>query len=170
MKPERDPVSNLFKRAYAFAKLEQLLADAKTTGDIGVIILTDFDRYKRFNDSYGHDNGDILLQAISETVLEIVGDKGIASRAGGDEFLIILPSASPDEALSVAERIRSQTEQLKVDIVGQLVASVTMTLGLAFYPQHGDDMNTLLRAADEAVWYGKEAKGNRVCVAKQGAT
>ena len=166
MKPERDPVSNLFKQTYAFAKLEQALADAKAVGGVVAVMFTDFDRYKRFNDLHGHDNGDILLQTISQTVLDIVGDNGIVSRAGGDEFFIVLPSVSPDEALSVAERIRSKTEQLKIDIAGQLVASVTMTLGLAFYPQHGDDMNTLLRAADEAVWSGKEAKGNCVCVAK----
>jgi len=166
MNDDRDLGSNLYKRTYAFAKLEQALAEAKTVGGIIAIILTDFDRYKTFNDLHGHYYGDILLRTISETVLEIVDGKGIASRYGGDEFLIILPSVSPEDAYLIAEQIRRKTEQLKVDIAGQSVASVTITLGLAFYPQHGDDANSLLIAADEAVLEGKRASGNCVSVAK----
>lgn len=170
MKPERDLYTHLFKRNYACAKLEQALENAKINGDSVAVILTDLDRYKKFNDSYGHLNGDILLRMISEKVLAIVGDEGIVSRAGGDEFLIVLPSVSFDRALIITELIRSEIEQLKIDIAGHLVVSVTITLGLACYPQHGDDLNSLLRAADEAVWSGKEARGNCVCVAKPDAT
>ncbi|HEX8834940.1 MAG TPA: GGDEF domain-containing protein, partial [Abditibacteriaceae bacterium] len=139
MNYERDKYSGLHGRVYGLAQLEQALGEAKQQGKTAAILFTDFDRYKSWNDKHGHSHGDVMLRQLANVVEGVVGNKGTAARIGGDEFLIVLPSASLAEAKDVAEQISKQVSQQKIDVEGQDIQSVTMTIGIALYPANGHD-------------------------------
>lgn len=156
MNDERDKFSGLYNRVYGRAYLEQALAKAEQQGGSMAILLTDFDRFKAWNDTHGLFCGDIMLRQIAAVVQDAVADKGAVCRVGGDEFLIVLPDTDALEAQALAERIRQEVAQQKVEVdQARLVQAVTLTIGLAVYPQHGSDAKTLFFAADEALNQGK---------------
>jgi diguanylate cyclase (GGDEF)-like protein len=163
----RDQLTGLFNRKYGLTELGNSLENAATVNGSVVILLTDLDSYRLHNHNYGHGIGDRLLQEISERVLPVVGDQGVISRTAGDEFLIILPMISIAAAKVIAEKIRKEIEQIKIQVDEQIVKSVTITIGVACYPEHGKDVNTLLQAADAAILKGKQLKGNIVCEASE---
>jgi len=155
MNIERDKYSGLYNRAYGLALLERTLTKAKQQGTTVAILLTDFDRYKVWNDEYGHSYGDIMLRQLAKVVQDIVSSNGTICRFGGDEFLIILPSIFVNEAKNLAEKICMKVSHQKIDIKEKNVPSVTMTIGIALYPTNGQDVNSLLRAVEDAIQQGK---------------
>ncbi len=157
MNDERDKHSGLHGRAYGLAQLEQALAEAKQQGKMAAILLTDFDHYQSWNDKHGHSHGDVMLRQLATVVQNVVADKGTVCRCGGDEFLVVLPFASVSEAQDVAEQICLQVAQQEINVNGQAVQSVTMTIGIASYPANGQDAESLLRAADEAIYQSKNS-------------
>jgi diguanylate cyclase (GGDEF)-like protein len=98
---------------------------------------------------------------------QVVGALGEVWRIGGEEFLITLPAVSLETAQELAKRLRVQTAQQTIDVQGQVVPSVTMTIGLALYPEHGESAETLIRALEEALERGKVEGRN--CVRVVGA-
>ncbi len=160
-----DQLSSFFNRKFGLAWLGSCLENAANVDGTVAILRTDLDSFAHFNHDYGHGNGDRLLKEICERVLRIIGDQGVASRIAGDEFVIILPMISLIDATLVAEKIRKEVEQIKIQVDEQMVESVTITIGVACYPQHGKDVTTMLQVADAAILKGKQLKGNMVCEA-----
>lgn len=120
------------------------------------LLMIDVDHFKDINDSNGHSIGDIALQKLSKVLLESVRSIDWVCRYGGDEFVILLPETGGDGAFDVAERIRTTVaEKLQL----------TVSLGLAFYPAHGQDPATLVEAADKALYSAKTRGRNQTAIA-----
>lgn len=161
----RDPLTKLFNRRYLEETLEREINRAKRDHiPLGVIML-DVDHFKRFNDTYGHTAGDVLLQMIGELLATRIRESDIACRYGGEEFTLILPGATLDVLQQRAERLRKEIKTLTVQFAGQTLNTVTLSLGIAVYPDHGATGAMILTAADTALYRAKHAGRDRVAVA-----
>jgi diguanylate cyclase (GGDEF)-like protein/PAS domain S-box-containing protein len=164
----RDSLTGLFNRRYLTETLEREIARAqrRQTG-LGVIML-DVDHFKRFNDTYGHEAGDRLLAVLGRYLQHAVRAEDIACRYGGEEFTLILPEITPEALWERAEQIRAGAKELEVLHQGKLLGEVTISLGLSYYPQHGQTSEALLQAADTALYQAKQSGRNRVVMAASG--
>ncbi|HKO60559.1 MAG TPA: sensor domain-containing diguanylate cyclase [Pyrinomonadaceae bacterium] len=122
------------------------------------LIMLDLDNFKHINDQAGHDAGDAALCMLADNLRAELRAVDTAARFGGDEFVIILPQANPDGAMLVAERLRKRIAQMEVPDFGQVTAS----FGVATFPAHASSRDTLLVAADRALYNSKDAGRNRV--------
>jgi diguanylate cyclase (GGDEF)-like protein len=122
------------------------------------LILLDLDNFKRVNDTFGHEAGDVALRLLAEGLRDELRSVDTAARYGGEEFAVILPQAGIDGAMIVAERLRQRIELMEVPGVGHVTAS----LGIATFPQHASSRDTLVVAADRALYDAKN--GGRNCV------
>ena len=120
----------------------------------------DIDRFKDVNDSRGHEVGDLLLRAVAQRLATSVRASDTVARMGGDEFVILLETVrASDEADTVALKV-AETVAKPFTIEGQVV-STSVSIGVSFYPENGDDAETLLRSADYAMYLAKREGGNR---------
>ncbi|MGQ9922181.1 MAG: sensor domain-containing diguanylate cyclase, partial [Desulfobacca sp.] len=161
----RDSLTGLFNRRYLTETLEREIARAeRRDSGLGVIML-DVDHFKRFNDTYGHEAGDRLLAILGRYLQNITRAEDIACRYGGEEFTLILPEITVATLLERAEEIRAGAKELEVLHHGKLLGEITISLGVSYFPQHGKDGQTLLQAADAALYQAKRAGRNRVVLA-----
>jgi diguanylate cyclase (GGDEF)-like protein len=126
------------------------------------LIMLDLDNFKHINDRAGHETGDVALCMLADNLRAELLTVDTAARFGGDEFVIILPQANPEGAMLVAERLRIRIEQMEVPGFGKVTAS----LGVATFPDHASSRETLLAAADRALYESKNAGRNRVSIAE----
>jgi diguanylate cyclase (GGDEF)-like protein len=165
-----DELTGLTNRRGMTTELERELLRSHRHEHPCAILMLDVDRFKHFNDTYGHPAGDAALRRLAGTLRECVRDVDTAARYGGEEFLVILPETGPEEARQVAERIRERTESDGfAPEPGAAPIHITVSLGFAGYPEHADTPDTLVAAADEALYRSKEAGRNRVTAARPGA-
>jgi diguanylate cyclase (GGDEF)-like protein/PAS domain S-box-containing protein len=157
----RDPLTGLFNRRYMIETFERELARAQRYGVPLGVIMIDLDKFKKFNDTFGHEMGDKLLTTFGDFIKTIVRKDDVACRWGGEEFLLILPGASLNAAGERAEEIRSSAKQLQVPN-GQPHQPVTISLGIAIYPEHGSTKDELIAAADKAMYRAKRNGRDRV--------
>jgi diguanylate cyclase (GGDEF)-like protein len=156
-----DELTGCFNRRWFELQFERDIQMAKRTRRPLSLIILDIDNFKEINDAAGHETGDLALRMLADTVRANLRVVDTAVRFGGDEFLVILPQATVEGALMVAERLRSRIEQIEVPGFGRLSAS----LGLATFPIHGSSRDTLLLAADRALYASKELGRNRISTA-----
>ena len=131
----------------------------KTTGSLG-IILADLDRFKRVNDTYGHNGGDAVLKAAAQRLKSCVGSTGWVGRYGGEEFLAIFPNVEEDELREAAEQMRLTLSRNAIDVGGHEI-TVTGSFGTAIYSP-GLSPEQFIHAADEALYRAKNSGRNRV--------
>jgi len=163
----RDSLTGLYNRRYMEQALErEILRAARNGRTVGVIML-DLDHFKNFNDSHGHEAGDQLLRVLGDYLLTHVRAEDIACRYGGEEFLVILPEASPAMSRSRAEELWKGVQGLHVNFHGELLRGTTASFGVAVFPGHGTTMAELLRAADTAMYAAKRQGRDRVETAGQ---
>jgi diguanylate cyclase (GGDEF)-like protein len=137
------------------------------------VLVLDLDHFKEVNDHHGHIAGDIVLGAVADALQGEVRDQDLVGRFGGEEFVILLAGVDShrggDDVLAIAERIRLRVAALRVEIPtpdGPLtVAGLTASIGAAIHPGHGDDVSTLMQAADSALYAAKRAGRNTVRLA-----
>ncbi len=155
-----DPLTDLPNRSLLKDRLSVAVAQAQRSGKRLAVIYMDLDRFKNVNDSLGHDFGDRLLQEVAHRLSASVRASDTVSRQGGDEFLIVLPEVDSErDAARVAEKlIGSIAEPITI---GDVELSVTASVGIACYPDNGDDIETLLRNADAAMYAAKEMGRDR---------
>lgn len=159
----RDALTGLYNRRHLDATLPRELAQAGSFHQPVGIVMLDIDHFKHYNDTYGHDAGDRLLRQLGDFLMrQIRAKQDIACRYGGEEFILILPGATLCDALHRAEQIRSAVSQFELEYNGIQLKPITLSLGVAVYPQHGDDADTLLKAADSALYAAKRSGRNRV--------
>jgi diguanylate cyclase (GGDEF)-like protein/PAS domain S-box-containing protein len=158
----RDPLTGLFNRRYLEEALELDLARAARGGFSASLIMGDVDQFKQFNDRFGHDAGDLVLKRVAETMQANVRKGDVVARYGGEEFLVLLHSADLAAARQRAELIRYAIKSMTVAFRGQALDSVTVSLGIATFPTHGDDGAALITAADSAMYAAKHAGRDRV--------
>jgi diguanylate cyclase (GGDEF)-like protein/PAS domain S-box-containing protein len=161
----RDHLTGLFNRRYLEETLErELLRAARKQLSLGIIML-DVDNLKRFNDTWGHAAGDEILRELGTLLLRHVRGEDIACRNGGDEFIIVLPDASSEVTRERAELIRELAKQIHLQFEGQSLAAVTISLGIAVFPEHGASSTEILKAVDGALYRAKHEGRSRVVVA-----
>jgi diguanylate cyclase (GGDEF)-like protein len=157
-----DALTHLPNRRTALRVLEREIARAKRSGGKIAVIMCDIDHFKLFNDRHGHDCGDYVLVRTANLIAESLRATDLASRWGGEEFLLILGSADPEGVIGLAERIRKRIQSAVMEYEG-LRLSVTITLGVAICsPELGGD--AAIAKADEALYEGKRLGRNRVGV------
>jgi len=161
----RDGLTGLFNRRYLEETLEREIRRARRKEASLGIIMMDLDHFKRFNDTYGHEAGDNLLRALGQFLRAQVRQEDVACRYGGEEFVLIMPEASLQVVQARAEEIREKLPQLQVVNRGQLLESLTVSLGVGIFPEHGVTGEDVLRAADDAMYRAKAAGRNQVVVA-----
>jgi diguanylate cyclase (GGDEF)-like protein len=161
----RDPLTGLFNRRYMEESLERELRRAERRGQPLGVIMLDLDHFSRFNNTFGHQAGDLLLQAFGEMVRSRVRAEDIACRYGGEEFTLILPEATLGVTLERAQQIVETVRELHVAQRGHSLGAVTISAGVATYPDHARMGEGLIRAADTALYLAKAEGRDRVVVA-----
>ncbi|MEB3291019.1 MAG: diguanylate cyclase [Leptolyngbya sp.] len=161
----RDPLTGLFNRRYLEESLQQEIQRAQRHNQAIGIIMLDIDYFKTVNDTYGHDAGDLALQAVGKILRERVRGSDIACRYGGEEMTLILPESNLTATEQRAEALRLEIEHLRVDYQGIQIKPFTASLGVACFPHHGCTTSILIKAADGALYRAKTNGRNRVEVA-----
>lgn len=157
----RDPLTGLFNRRHLDAALARELADGNHRSAPLSLVMLDIDRFKRINDTYGHAAGDEMIKALARLLAWRVRGQDLACRYGGEEFLLMLPGTGMQAAAQLAESLRKEFEELRVEFEGRRLAA-TVSFGIAAFPEHEADPQTLLRRADKALYAAKLQGRNRV--------
>lgn len=160
----RDPLTGLHNRRYLEDSLLRELARAKRKSRPLSIILLDIDHFKRINDTFGHGAGDMVLRRLGLVLQANVRESDIACRVGGEEFSLLLPEGPLAIAAHRAELIRKAVNELALKHEDQDLGTVTISLGVASFPDHGTTAEVLIRAADQ-VLYDAKHKGRNMVVA-----
>jgi diguanylate cyclase (GGDEF)-like protein len=158
----RDPLTGLYNRRHMEDALERELSRAqRDRSPLGVILL-DLDHFKQLNDQYGHAAGDVVLRRLGRMLQARVRAEDICCRYGGEEFLVILPRASMQDTLRRAEALRVAAAAMRAEPDGIELPPVTLSMGVACFPEHGLDPSSLIQAADEALYRAKAGGRDRV--------
>ncbi len=166
----RDPLTGLFNRRHMTETLRKAISRSQQTGSPPSLIAVDVDHFKKFNDTHGHDAGDMVLRAVG-SALETGCDRDeVACRIGGEEFMLILPDNTPDDAMTRAEQIRQAVEAITVRYGEKSLPRITISAGVAHYPTHGVMPQDLMRVADDALYAAKDKGRNQVQVGKSNQT
>jgi diguanylate cyclase (GGDEF)-like protein len=157
-----DPLTQLFNRRYMMEVLDREMQRTARKGSPISILLMDIDNFKKVNDTYGHQLGDVVLVNVASVIKKHLRTYDVAARYGGEEFVAILPETPLDEAMAAAERIRTATQQSSYANKLQNL-KVTISIGVATFPMPGlDSVDDLIRIADEGLYKAKSEGRNRV--------
>ncbi|AHE53522.1 diguanylate cyclase [Sphingomonas sanxanigenens] len=159
-----DPLTGLANRRQLDTMLDLLLAESERSGQTVSAVMLDVDHFKRFNDMFGHDAGDLVLREVGAVLRDAVHDGGLAFRYGGEEFLLVLPAVGTSGAIDLAEQIRQRIAALHLVHDGRPLGAVTASIGVANTPDHVAG-GRLVRAADAALLHAKQHGRDRVIVA-----
>jgi diguanylate cyclase (GGDEF)-like protein len=163
----RDPLTGLFNRRYMEETLQrELRRVTRQLGPLGIIMI-DIDHFKQFNDTYGHSAGDRALRRLGHLLQNHVRGEDVACRYGGEEFILIMPNTSADVVVKRAEYLRQAATGLRIAESDATDQHITLSLGIAIYPEHGRTIDAVLGAADTALYHAKKQGRNRVVVASQ---
>jgi diguanylate cyclase (GGDEF)-like protein len=162
----RDPLTGLFNRRYMEETLDRELRRAERERRALSLILLDIDRFKSFNDTFGHEAGDTVLASLGALLRSTLRAGDVACRYGGEEFVLILPAASLADAHRRAEEIRESIRGLRVSLGGRPLEAVRCSMGVAAFPEHGEEGDALLRAADAALYRAKREGRDQVVLAE----
>jgi diguanylate cyclase (GGDEF)-like protein len=162
----RDPLTGLYNRRYMEESLEREIHRARRKNSSVGILMLDIDHFKGFNDAHGHESGDLLLKMIGDFLMSSIRSDDVACRYGGEEFTLILPEITSDNACLRADTIRRGAAQLRVNYQGTILKQVTLSIGIALFPQDGATWEDLLRRADQALYLAKESGRNRVMTSR----
>lgn len=144
-------------------RLREEVKRCERYGQLLSLFMTDLDFFKQFNDRYGHPAGNKALQQVASALYAEVRDTDLLARYGGEEFALLLPHTTKTEATSLAERIRARVESMRMQIDEQTTASLTISVGVATLPRDAHGEESLLNAADQALYQAKHSGRNRVC-------
>ncbi|WP_246149674.1 sensor domain-containing diguanylate cyclase [Tritonibacter litoralis] len=161
----RDPLTGLFNRRHMTDSLRKLINDSERSGAAFTVVAIDVDHFKKFNDTHGHDAGDMVLRAVGSTMEQDCDGDEVACRPGGEEFTVILPDCDVQNGMARAETLRRKVENIKVRYGEKTLPRITISIGVASYPANGTLPQFLLRAADEALYQAKALGRNRVVLA-----
>jgi diguanylate cyclase (GGDEF)-like protein/PAS domain S-box-containing protein len=154
-----DTLTDLPNRFLMVDRMNQLLFRARRSSSVFAVLFMDIDRFKDVNDSCGHEFGDLVLRALAERLARSVRQSDTVARIGGDEFVIILDPAQQIRADAVALKVlHLLARPLTLE---KHRVKVTVSIGISLYPENGADTDTLLRAADYAMYLAKREGGNR---------
>lgn len=161
----RDPLTGLYNRRYLEETMDREIHRARRLKTPLGVVMMDLDRFKDFNDAFGHAAGDALLSALAHVITGGIRTEDIACRYGGEEFLLVLPGASLETTRERAENVRQAVKALQVKYQGRFLRSTTISLGIAIFPDQGHTAEEVIAAADAALYQAKQAGRDRVEIA-----
>lgn len=166
----RDVLTGLYNRRFFDESSEREMLRAlrqQAKGDHAglALMMVDIDHFKHFNDLHGHEVGDQVLREVAQVLQSQTRGSDVAARYGGEEFTIVLADITEQLALARAQRVREEVELLVLHAAGKDLGTVTISIGLAHFPIHGNTIEALLQAADKALYKAKNGGRNRVVVA-----
>ncbi|HMK65769.1 MAG TPA: sensor domain-containing diguanylate cyclase, partial [Thermodesulfobacteriota bacterium] len=161
-----DELTGLYNRRFMQEYARKQIAIARREQQPVGVLMLDLDHFKRINDEYGHAMGDCVLRYFSKTVSAAVREANLFARYGGEEFILMLSYANSKACLLVAERIRAAVMEMAVpsDTENPL-PQITVSIGVAVFAEHGETLEKVIEAADQALYESKRAGRNRVTVA-----
>lgn len=161
-----DELTGAYNRRFLDEAMPGHIDRARIAGNPLTIVMVDLDYFRDINEQYGHETGDRCIVEVVRVFNRVLRESDILARFGGDEFTILMPEVPSDAALETAERVRQEVAAL--DFLKQFqgkVKEVTLSMGLASYPEHGYDAPSLKQAADRALYRAKESGRNRAMCA-----
>lgn len=162
----RDPLTGLFNRRYMEETLEREFYQARRKKSPVAVIMLDVDHFKRLNDTFGHNAGDIVLRELGTLIKRSIRVSDIACRYGGEEFCVILPDSDLVATRDRAEVIRQAVTRIDVKPDGRVLGPITISLGIALFPDHAETIQGVLAAADASLYLAKQGGRDRICVFK----
>ena len=159
-----DKLTSALTRKYTEDALSDLLTASKMKNSGFALLMYDLDKFKKINDTFGHQTGDTVLKAVANTVLSILKKGQILGRVGGEEFIVLLPDTKKEQAFIIAEKIRKQVEALLFDDPD---IRITISIGIAVFPRHGSTEKDLLSKVDQALYAAKNRGRNQTVVWKE---
>ncbi len=162
----RDPLTGLYNRRYMQEFLDRELHSARRKHRPLAVLMLDLDHFKRYNDNFGHSLGDKALAAVGEALVRSVRAEDIACRYGGEEFTLVLPECSLEQATVRADHIRQRLKEYQDVNAGQFADRITVSIGVAAFDETTDRVDLLLNFADEALYEAKRAGRDRVVAAR----
>ena len=160
----RDPLTGLFNRRYMEESLQrEIRRSERAQTQIG-IIMADIDHFKQFNDKYGHAAGDKVLVQMGGFLKAGLRGSDVACRYGGEEFVLFLLESPAETTFQRADQMREEVKNLEVHYSGELLASITLSMGISTYPDQGTNAEDLLRVADAALYRAKQEGRDRVII------
>jgi diguanylate cyclase (GGDEF)-like protein/PAS domain S-box-containing protein len=161
----RDPLTRLFNRRFLEESLERELQLASRKKHAISVLFLDIDHFKKFNDTFGHDAGDKVLQSLADLLRSFFRSTDICCRYGGEEFAIILPESSSQDATIRANALRSEVKSLRLKYKNEALGALTISAGVAAFPEHGSTSDELLKIADQCLYESKSHGRDTVTVA-----
>ncbi|HDS3853052.1 TPA: diguanylate cyclase [Legionella pneumophila] len=158
----RDPLTGLYNRRYLEDFLFKQLHQAERTKASFAILMLDLDHFKKINDTFGHDAGDLVLKELGQILNSDVRLGDIAARYGGEEFVLLLYDIDAQAAKMKAENLRSAISNLQVKYGAQPVGQITASIGISIYPDDAKSPTELIEAADKALYQAKSKGRNKV--------
>ncbi len=154
---QTDPLTGLYNRRALFRLMENEIPRAQRNQQPLSLLLIDINDFKRVNDLFGHSVGDLVLRQVANHLRQALGDIGIVTRYGGDEFVVLLPETSAEEARRLAQRLHESFRNFTPDTPKPLDPPITLAIGVATYPQDGQTSQELIEVADQRMY---KVKGN----------
>jgi len=164
----RDPLTGLFNRRYMLETCRREFSRAARGRQPVAMLSIDVDHFKKFNDNHGHDAGDTVLKEVGNCLEAVFRNEDVACRFGGEEFVVVLPGASLEIGAKRAEELRAKIEAISVRYLDNNLPRITISVGVAAFPEAGDNPQSVLKAADDALYRAKEGGRNRVELAADG--
>jgi diguanylate cyclase len=163
---QRDFLTGAFNRKTFEKYADEQLAAAKQVGGAVCLLMIDIDHFKRFNDRYGHLIGDEVLKTVAKTLINSLKGQDMVARFGGEEFVVILPQTPIEGAKKIAEMVRTTiaTKELKRKDTGESYGAITVSMGISLFKPEVDNLLTMIKRADEALYESKKNGRNRVTV------
>lgn len=158
----KDPLTGLLNRQVLELEFERLLQRSREDAEPASVLMMDIDHFKQFNDRFGHDAGDLVLKNVAARIVQAIRASDLAFRFGGEELMVLLPCCGTDEAIVSAQRIQKGLTELTLVNRGERLPPVTVSIGVATFPNDGLTPETLFQAADAAVYAAKAAGRNAV--------
>jgi diguanylate cyclase (GGDEF)-like protein len=165
----RDALTGLYNRGYLEESLDREASRARRSEKPFGVMMIDIDHFKRFNDTFGHAAGDTVLRRVGQLLLSLARAEDIPCRYGGEEFVLVMSHASPVTLRERAEKLRLGVQGLAIECDGRSVGPITLSVGIALFPDHGGSGLAVLQAADAAMYRAKAAGRNRVVVTEKEA-
>ena len=164
----RDYLTGLFNRRYLDETMEREIAQATRSARRMSVVLMDIDHFKGINDTYGHQAGDIVLIELGQLLEKLSRASDIACRHGGDEFVVVMPTASPEQAFARSEEWRVAFAHKRFHYDGRKFKT-TLSMGIATYPLHASSFKGVFQAADQALYQSK-INNNKVTISRRIST
>jgi|GEM_PF-1759689 len=160
-----DSLTGAYTRGFAMELMQRALLKARGDAKPLALLMLDLDHFKRINDAHGHARGDLVLKQTTQAMQSTLRAGDIVGRFGGEEFVVLLPGADLKQAMGAAERCRAAVEAMRIPDAPYVC--IAASVGVAAFPDHGDDLDRLLKASDRAMYTAKANGRNRIEAARQ---